>query len=172
MDTSIYYSENQYFRQWWMRLIQASLFICFSGFVIAQLFFDVSIGNKPVSNNSLTLLWLIFGCFLPLLFQFCGLHIQVRSNGLYIKFAPFHFGYKKIENISSYEMRKFRPLADYGGWGIRYGSQGKAYIVSGCEGVQFLTSDGKKLMIGSQNPHDFIMALNQALGFNPSTASN
>jgi hypothetical protein len=65
-------------------------------------------------------------------------------------------------------VQTYRPIRDYGGWGIRYGRGGKAYNVSGNRGVMLELSDGQKLLIGSQRPEELANAINLALGKKPS----
>ncbi len=63
---------------------------------------------------------------------------EVRDDWIYIRFYPFHRGFREFlrEEIESFETCSYRPVLDYGGWGIRFGSGGKAYNVSGNRGLQ------------------------------------
>ena len=61
-------------------------------------------------------------------------------------------------------MRQYRPILDYGGWGIRWGpGKGWAYNVSGNRGVQLELLDGKQLLIGSQNPEKLAQMIGKAM---------
>ena len=46
---------------------------------------------------------------------------------------------------------KYKPISQYGGWGIKYGFNGKAYNVSGNLGVKVFLKNGSNIMFGSQN---------------------
>ena len=87
-------------------------------------------------------------------------------TNLSLRFFPFHLSFHKIklEDLVKYEVRTYNPIRDYGGWGIRWGSKGKAYNVSGNRGVYLEYSDGKKLLIGSQKPEKFAEALDLVSG--------
>jgi hypothetical protein len=61
--------------------------------------------------------------------------------------------------VKSHEVITYSPLRDYGGWGIRYGSKGKAYNVSGNRGVRLELSNGKRLLFGSQRPEELSEAV-------------
>ena len=50
---------------------------------------------------------------------------EIRGDGLYVRFILFGFN-----ETESAEATKYRPIRDFGGWGIRYGRTGKAYNVS------------------------------------------
>jgi len=54
---------------------------------------------------------------------------------------------------------KYRPLIDYGGYGVRLGLKGWAYNVSGDEGVLVEMDGGSRLMIGSQRPRELESAI-------------
>jgi len=93
---------------------------------------------------------------------------RIRPDGVYVQFKPLQFKEKHIskEKIKSFELRKYRPIAEYGGWGIRTGGKkyGKAYNVSGKMGLQLYLEDGKKLLIGTQKPREVQKAMEALLG--------
>jgi hypothetical protein len=72
-----------------------------------------------------------------------------------VRFWPFirkAVRYNK-EDIASIEIRTFRPILEFGGWGIRYSKKyGKAYTLQGSKGIQLIFKDGKKVLVGTSNP--------------------
>jgi hypothetical protein len=58
-------------------------------------------------------------------------------------------------------VRKYKPLAEFGGWGLRFGVSGKAYNISGNKGLQLELTNNKKLLIGTQKPEELSEALNK-----------
>ncbi|MBE9601319.1 hypothetical protein [Pedobacter sp. MC2016-24] len=60
-------------------------------------------------------------------------------------------------------VRKYSPLTEYGGWGIRFGlfGQGNAFNVSGNEGLQLEFNDHTKLLIGTKKPAELTETLNK-----------
>jgi len=102
---------------------------------------------------------------LTFLFWMSKLETQVRSDGLYIRFFPFHINFKKfaLEDIGEYYVREYRPLLEYGGWGIRYSFSGKAYNVSGKKGLQIIFKNGKRLLVGSQKPQELVVAIDSII---------
>jgi len=89
----------------------------------------------------------------------------VRQDGLYIKFVPIHFSFKKIQpdNLKKHYVRTYNPILEYGGWGIKYGKNGKVYNVSGDRGVQLEFTDRKSILIGSQKPEQLDSAIEHYL---------
>ena len=69
-----------------------------------------------------------------------------------------------IGTVRSVEVVTYRPIADYGFWGIRAGRDGeRAFIARGNRGVRLELIDGTKLLIGSQRPEALASVLDLAL---------
>jgi hypothetical protein len=90
------------------------------------------------------------------------LETEVRPDGIYFRFFPMQIHYKKLtpgELVDCYA-RQYRPILEYGGWGIRCGFRGgRAYNVSGDRGVQLVLGDGRQLLIGSQKSDQLAEAI-------------
>lgn len=67
-----------------------------------------------------------------------------------------------VADIRAAAAVEFDPLAEYGGYGIRAGPRGKAYIASGGHAVQLELRDGRKLLIGSQRPGELAARIAEA----------
>jgi hypothetical protein len=158
------FREVQRFRQPWLWLLVLGVAGLTWYIAAVQLLGGEPVGNNPAPDWLAVLLWLLFGVGLPLVFWSLRLVTEVRGDGLYVRFVPFHFSFRKIAfaDISQFEAKTYRPLLDYGGWGIRYGFSGKAYNVSGNRGVQLELANGKRLLIGSQRPDELVQALHEA----------
>ena len=89
------------------------------------------------------------------------LETEVRDDGLYLKFAPFHRSFRHVpwSEMDSFEAVTYRPIRDYGGWGIRWGPGKLAYNVSGSQGVRIDRSDDRELLVGSQRHYDLARAI-------------
>jgi hypothetical protein len=157
------YREVQQFRQGWIWAVVIAIagLIWVAG--VKQLILDRPFGGQPMPDVLLVIFWLIFGIGLPALFLFCRLVIEVRDDGIYIRFSPFHLSFRRIgfEELKEYEVRTYRPIREYGGWGIRSGSNGMAYNVSGNRGVQLVLTNGRRLLLGSQRPEELWQAIHE-----------
>jgi hypothetical protein len=69
-----------------------------------------------------------------------------------------------LKNITRAFYRAYSPLAEYGGWGIRTGKQGRAFNMRGNEGVQLVLRSGQRVLIGSQRPEELVRAIQKATG--------
>jgi hypothetical protein len=74
----------------------------------------------------------------------------VDSRNITVRYYPLMSREIPLLDIDHFEARQYSALKEYGGWGIRGGSQKKAYNVYGNEGVELTLRDGSKIMIGSQ----------------------
>ena len=159
-----YFTETQRFRQFWIWIpILVIAVLCWYGF-IHQVILGKPMGSRPAPNSFLTIAWIVFGIGFPLIFRAICLKTEVRDDHVLLNFT----GYKKLvpfSEIESAELREYKPIREYGGWGIRYGfKNGWAYNVSGNRGVQLVLKDGKKILIGSQKPEELFSAIESRRG--------
>jgi len=118
-------------------------------------------------SSELTPIFLSIACgvFIPLgvglLVWIHRLETEVRPDGLFVRYFPFHIHWRQFrpQELSEFHARKYRPIREYGGWGIRYGSKGWAYNADGNEGVQLVFTNGKRLLIGSKKPYELESAI-------------
>ena len=163
--TEIIFREEQRFRQLWLWIIVilASI-IPWLGLII-QVILGQKLGNNPAPDLIIILIWLVFGIGFPLFFYSLRLITEVHRDGIHIRFFPFHrkfkiFHYAEIDN---YAAREYKPIREYGGWGIRYSLGGMAYNVYGNKGVQLILKNKKKILIGTQKPEEFYKAINKVI---------
>lgn len=162
------YTETQRFNQTWVRwLIQLLALLAWLTFLV-QVVFDRPVGNVPASDWALWILLLVMGVGLPWLFSALKMTTRVSSEGIEIDFSPFPTRMIPLKSIESYQPRTYRPIREYGGWGVRgcFG-HGMAYNVSGNRGVQLVLADGKRLLIGSQEPDRLAEAIKTAMETEP-----
>ena len=87
-----------------------------------------------------------------LLVFFTTLKTEISSEGIGYRMWPFHTKKKLIpwSEIESAEVKQYKPLRDYGGWGMRISTNGRAYNIKGNIGIQIQLISGKSLLIGTQ----------------------
>lgn len=62
-------------------------------------------------------------------------------------------------DIVGLEVRRFNPILDYGGWGVRLGPAGWAYTTGGSVGVKLRMRKGLPVLIGSAHPTELEAAI-------------
>ncbi|MCB7480915.1 hypothetical protein [Christiangramia sediminis] len=142
------FKEEQAFRQWWILLILGITLIGTS-FPLFRSYENSDLSISGFIGFGLVLLVLI-------LFLTLRLHTKIDSNGIKTSFEPLTFFRKeyKWNEISKCYVRKYAPIREYGGWGIRGSGKSKAYNVSGNMGIQIITKDQKKFLIGTNKPEE------------------
>jgi len=161
MGTDPRFLEVQRYRQWWLLVLLAGIFLPSAWAVIQQVILGVPWGNNPASDGWVLLIAGVSGLGLPLFILSLNLRTEVRPDGVYVRFWPLHLGWVHIpsDQIAECTAQTYRPLRDYGGWGIRWGPKGKAYNVSGNRGVLLVYGKGRRLLIGSQRPEELQQAI-------------
>jgi hypothetical protein len=115
---------------------------------------------------------LIVGVGLVLLFHFLELAVTVSPSETDVRFRPL--SHRRIPHaaVRSCEARSYRPLREYGGWGLRRGWKGGwAYNVRGNRGVQLVLEGGESILIGSQRADELAAAIQSAAGTSPGRRS-
>jgi hypothetical protein len=155
------YRETQRFRQWWIWALVLGIAVLSLYGAVQQLIWGKPFGNNPAPDGWMIVIAVIFGIGLPIFMYTINLTTEIRNDGLYVRFFPFHLSFTRIatHEIKRFESRTYSPLGEYGGWGIRFGKKGKAYTVSGNRGVQLELTNGKRLLIGSQRPEELVETL-------------
>jgi hypothetical protein len=91
------------------------------------------------------------------------LQTRIDSEGVHYRMRVFHWKEQTIpwHEIDQIYVREYSPIKEYGGWGMRYGSAGKAFNVKGNYGIQITKKDGKRILIGTQQPDEVSSYLSQ-----------
>jgi len=148
------FEEEQQFRQWWIWVILA--------LVAGSITLNYMEAENPKITDSIVPIS-VFVLILLLMFT-AKLSTRIDEKGIHVKFFPFHFSYKNYtwEDMSTAKVTKYSPLGDYGGWGLRFSfrGKGKAFNVSGDQGIWLETFSGKKRMIGTQKANEAELVLN------------
>ena len=89
-------------------------------------------------------------------FWFHRLQTAIDSVGVWIRFSLFSKKGRLFywSDIDEAFIRKYKPMDDYGGWGVKSGRKGKAYNVSGNMGLQLFLKSGEKILIGTNRPSE------------------
>jgi hypothetical protein len=143
----------------------------FAWAMVEQLVRGRPVGNQPMPDLMLMILgplFILFSAGLLWLMWAARLVTEVRDDGIYIRFHPFQRGFRGFlwEEVESFEACTYRPILEYGGWGIRSSSTGRAYNVSGNKGLLLDLGLGPsgRVLIGSQRSDELAMAVESASG--------
>lgn len=156
------FSETQKFRQWWLWFLFAGIKGVMGFFIVTQILFGEPFGSN-VADNTALLIGFLFMLILSLLFFIMKLETRISDQGIDVRFFPIQLKFRHYswEDLDQVYLREYSPLAEYGGWGMRYGLSGKvrALNVSGRTGLQLVFKDGRKLLIGTSKADDITQVL-------------
>lgn len=170
MSTSptILFREDQRFRGQWLLLFVGafSFFTLLSGaaLVLRKVWMTTSANTHQIPDTiavalaafeviiALGLIWLVWKAVL---------RVEVTTAGLFVRFEPFHRKTRQIDlnDVVEIEAVKYRPIRDYGGWGLRNGPRSRCLNVGGEEGVRIDYANGYHVLIGSQRATELAAAL-------------
>lgn len=161
----ITFSENQRFRQPWLWLPAIAALIFPLWVLFRQLTSNPGAVDNPagVYFSIFIALALAMG-FFTLLYA-SRLDTRINQTGVCIRFRPFHRRWIvfPFQNMDKIQAITYRPIRDFGGWGIRYGRYGKSYTVRGNQGILLTLSGNRMILIGSNRTEEFHRQLAQSL---------
>lgn len=152
MSNRILFSETQRFRQWWLWIILIGV----NGLFIVSLIqeFVLKTPEPGQGMNTALILSGIIPLIITVFFLNIKLETEVKEDGIYVRLFPLHLKYKFFawSDIASAEVRTYKPIKEYGGWGLRGMGKNMAYNVSGDQGLQLVLKTGHRLLIGTRQP--------------------
>lgn len=169
-----YFSEEQYFSNFWFWVFLVVVFAIFLIPTVVPLFSQLVLGTPYGENpeNTETML-IISGVLIVvyalaiILFRKMKLVVEVKNDGVYYRYLPFIMKFKVIrkEEISRFEIRKYKAIKEYSGWGINtsWAKWGKAFTVKGNTGLQLYLRNGNKILFGTQRPEAIKKAMHKMM---------
>ena len=167
-DDDVIFREVQWLRPWWLWLLLVGLVVVavakLAGLLVPGLTREE--GTAPSSGEiwRAILAVIVLATFLAYLYV-PRLTTEVGRGRLCVRFFPRHLSFLRIplDDVIRCEAVTYRPVQDYGGWGIKGGRGSRAYNASGNRGVRLDYADGTHLLIGSQRPDELAHTINQLL---------
>ncbi len=168
LPAAVVYREEQYF-DWWVY----ALFAAWEAGAVFMIYLYLVHGHLPggdagaLSGLSLGLVGASAVSFpLLLVVGFLRMTTEVMPTDVRVWFGwiPTYRRFVAIGDVRKIEVVQYRPILDYGGWGIRGGRDGERVLnARGNRGVRLDLADGTRLLIGSQRPEALAVAIERAL---------
>jgi hypothetical protein len=171
------FREEQQFRSRWLWFVLLAsfgatlilfLWICYSQLILGQM-----LGDRPLLDWALVFTTVAIAIILSLntylvwimclVVEVYPTHIQLDFFPLSQRLIPSSHRIIPFSEIREFEQRTYKPLREYGGWGIRRGWRDRAYTVSGNQGVQITFHTGQSLLIGSQRATELAAVIREQL---------
>ena len=152
MNSPERFQEQQRMRQWWLIAIVIGVAVLGWYFLIEQIVRGNDVGSNPGPDWVVVLLWLLTGIGMPVFFWWFKLDTRVDNDGIHITMAPFSNRTIERSDIDKFGSRTYKPILEFGGWGVRGFGSNRAYNINGNRGVQLELTNGDRILIGSQRP--------------------
>jgi hypothetical protein len=158
------YHEEQHFHGALMGLLLIAMVFVVVVTVMAVFFSRPGVGapdggGPPVDVQLLAIAPVVV-VLVASLISLSHLDVDVTDRGVSIAFR-YLWPTRRIAftEIVGLEVRRYNPLLEYGGWGVRLGPKGWGYMTSGKEGVQLRLRNGLPVLIGSSRPRELEAAI-------------
>ena len=148
----VLFHEEQAFQQkhtaWVLAVPPAALLFV----TLRQIVWHHPWGNPPASNGGLIFLTLLLVLVYVRLIT-VRLVTDLRSREIAVGLRGLWRPRKlPMDQVRSAKPVEYDPIHDFGGYGIRTGARGQAYTARGTRAVELEMLDGRKVLIGSQDP--------------------
>lgn len=167
-EITAYFTEKQRLKHWWVWLLVAAGAVFAWWTFVQGVLLGQPVGDNPPPTAVYWLILIFVGIGLPGLIYAVRMTTTVNRDKLTIRYWPIVTRIIPVAQLSSCEAREYRPIREYGGWGIRWaGKRGMAYSMYGKQGVQLELQNGSRLLIGSQRAAELEKALRRAQSEQP-----
>ncbi len=85
------------------------------------------------------------------------LHTEVREDGVYFRYWPFHRSYRHVPFSAIQDVRR-EERRSYS-YGLRWTRSGWEYAPDSSEGIRIYRENSKPIFLGSERPHDLLTAI-------------
>ena len=156
LKSEIVFEERQCFAQRSVR----NFFWVLACFFIISIFIRLLLRKTDDGVIGVFITGFIISIILSIFLSNC-LITQITVDGIYVRFPPFMPSEQKYlwKDIREVYVIKYKPITQYGGWGMRIGPYGKAFNISGTTGLQVIFHDNSRLLIGTNQPQKLIAVL-------------
>jgi hypothetical protein len=154
-NDAILFEESQRFTQWWIWAL--ALIPVFAGVVA---FVNIPRAHGQVDPALYAIIPVMV--LVPLIFAFSELHVTITPGWLHLRYTPY-FVNRRIPLAEVAQFENIRYNFWVAGYGIHYVPirYGWVYNVRGLDGIQLRLASGKRMLIGTQRPQEFLNALAQ-----------
>ncbi len=157
------FHEEQSLRNTRSRVLTAIPPVALSLLAIWQVGLGHPWGKQPMSNAGM-IGWTIFLWLIYLRLVTVKLVTDVRPGEISLAMRGLWRSYSvPLATVKSVRTVTFDPARDWGGYGVRSSSQGRAFIAGGTAGVELKLSKGGIVLLGSRRPDELAHAIARQL---------
>lgn len=160
-QTDVVYREVQQLRQVWLWVVVLIAAALMWYAAARQLLLGIPFGSGAISDQNMTLCWLIFGVVIPALGLSIRLVTEVRDDGVYVRFFPLQFRPTRIAftEIKGCKLRARRRPLGRGSRGARRTARNGARSEPDHDAIELQLRGGEPVVIGSLQPQELHKAI-------------
>jgi len=151
------YREVQYIRRHWLVLTLVGISVGGLFLIIRHRQMNQSLGAFFDMTMGVSVLLTVL---LAVWFMKARLVTEVRQDGLFVHYEwlwkPKEISYAEIASVEAFT---YRPIRDYGGWGIRRGKGEYMWNAYGDRAVRLHFKSGVAFSLGSETPEKLVGAI-------------
>ena len=141
-------------------IIPIPLAVAFGAMAAIQIISGKPIGNKPAPDFVLVIIFI----FMVLFAFFAGrqkLKTTITPDEITYSSEIFFSGetVTKFSDVKSISIRKYKPMKEFLGWGVKWNSTTDCFTMSGDIGLELTMANNKKILIGTQKPAELQLVL-------------
>ncbi len=175
--TTPVFSETQKIRTLWilpvLLIFVGTLVFLWYG-LYRQLVLGHPFGSHPAPNAFLIVIVVLETVVSFLICAFIAsmkLVVEAHTEGLRVHFFPIKKLRIPYASIARLEARDYRPVKEYGGWGVKFSwsHKARAFTMSGHRGVELFLNNGERVMVGSQRADELASILRSYVKAQPAS---
>ncbi|MYK67740.1 MAG: hypothetical protein F4022_14920, partial [Gemmatimonadetes bacterium] len=161
------YRERTWAPMWaWLTL--GTAFLLSVGRLSYELYGIAVLGGTPADGSARELALITGGLivlFALIIAVWMCLNVEVCSDHIFISFGVVQLVRKRIwyKDIEGVRPTTYRPLRDFGGWGIRWRGNRTAWTIRGHQAVAVKLHGGREIYVGSMYPQRLAGAIQAAM---------
>jgi len=152
-QSKVRFHESQKVQRPWMWLLLILAYTGLGMIAVRHFYYQQAAGESLLTLSSISFIAILLTIVAFFIYN-TRLITTIKEEGISFAFIPLHFRSQFIawKDINEVYIKEYDAISEYGGWGMKFSSQGKAYTVKGRYGLQLETVDGRKILIGTQKP--------------------
>lgn len=141
-------------------VIPIPLTIAFGAMAAVQIISGKPIGNHPAPDFVLVTIFVLMAVFAFLMGK-QKLKTQITEDDIKYSSGIFFSGetVTQFDNVKSLSIRRYKPMKEFMGWGVKWNSTTDCYTMSGDIGLELTLANNKKILIGTQKPKELQLVL-------------
>ena len=141
-------------------IIPIPLAVAFGAMAAIQIISGKPIGNKPAPDAALVIIFILMAAFA----FFIGrqkLKTKITPDEITYSSEIFFSGetVTRFSDVKSISIRKYKPMKEFMGWGVKWNSTTDCFTMSGDVGLELTLANNKKILIGTQKPAELQLVL-------------